>query len=172
MAQPGIYGTSHSAAVWKAELWKVLANDRLTTVRITNSTLVFGLDSVTFPVSPKSLTTASSTKSTKLAIWLRTVSFSRADELDYVSRFLGVARCSDTDLSVRPSKVSSLSALGIGAATSSRAASNERGAMGGFPMEDAVLDGVVIWRSSCSKRYGLQTTVTSSSRLHRLDSII
>lgn len=116
--------TALSTEVWKAELWKALTTNRFTKFRITDITFLSWLDSIACPASLKSRMTVSSSRAGITAICSRSVFSKRADERGYVVGIVKVGLYSDIGLSERPSNVSSPSALGVGAATSSDAASN------------------------------------------------
>lgn len=104
-------------AVWTTEARQTLLIKRLTPMRITNNTPVTRLDWVPRPASPKSCTTAFSTKTGLLATCSPTVPLRLGDKLDRVGQIFETGRSSDIGLSARLSNVSSFSALGIGAYT-------------------------------------------------------
>lgn len=87
-----------------------------------NTTFVSSLDTLARPVSPKSVTIASSFKAKILAIGWRTVLSSLTGKAKFMGRVLKDGCSSDTSLSSIASNVSSPSALGIGVATSGNAA--------------------------------------------------
>lgn len=71
-------------------MYKTLANENLTTVWITDTTLVLGLDFVPHSWIANSRTTPSSTSAGILAICLRSVSSRAANERDWVGQILEV----------------------------------------------------------------------------------
>lgn len=120
-------------SVRKAELWKALVTDLLTTTWPLAITLVSGLDSVSCAASQKSRMMATCPRARILVIWWRTVSYRMAHERDWVCRVLETGRFSDNGLLPVPSNLFFLSALQVSAASFSSADPKESGATSVFP---------------------------------------
>lgn len=139
-----------STKAGSAKLWDGLVIDQLTTGRITGITLVSRLDSVARPAPSKICTTESLTIAGILAPCSHIVFSGLAHDWDWMSRVPVDVRSPDTGRSESRSNQTSAAALGIGAAASSSAASNDWSLIAGFPMRIAVLHTTSILRPSRS----------------------
>lgn len=140
--------------------WKALAMVLFTIVRITDITFVPGLNSTARLASPKTHTTASSTKSDVIQICSPTISSSLADDEETLNWFLKAGCSSDMGRSTRPSNLSSLFTLGIGVANFFITASNKCGRISGFRSAFTELYAVAIKPPSWSINSVWLTAVT------------
>lgn len=142
------------------------------TVRVNYTTLLTECKSIAGPASLKSRTTALSTWPAILAVWSRVICSSGADKCDRLDQIVNDRRSWKAGLSASPSNVSSPSTLGTSLATSFDATFNVWDAIGWIRTGVAVRDVSATQRSSLSIRFGLLTTVKSTSRFLRLHLIL
>lgn len=122
------------------KLWEALATYHSTTARITTITLVSGIDSIFRLLSPNSRMTASFARTVTLAMWSCTVSFSKADERDRMSRSPRWGMLPARDYRRGDQRYLLPPFLGSGPATFSKEASNGWGKTNRSPTGTAVFD--------------------------------
>lgn len=164
--------TACSTAAWTEDLCRAFITTQSTAVRITDSTTIFRLESMARRASPKSRKTSSSRRARYRRSARLLYLSSLANYMDWVGRIPEAWRLSGTSLSVRPSNVSSRSALGISAVTFRSAASNKWNALRRILTMGAALDAVAIWHPSLSIRSWLPIMGMSAPFSHLLEFIV
>lgn len=130
--------TARSSGAWKAELWKALPTDRLTTFWTTLISFKSQPDSVALPSLPSSRRTASCTEAGIVAIWSHTLFSSRSDKWNWTDQSSEWGNISTRAYLISQPNVSPPSTLTTTVDISPIAASNNGIVIGKFPMDVAV----------------------------------